>query len=180
VELAEDPRPTPFAERALRHLVTYRLIEGLGLRREARRRQPVATALAARRDLLFDDPKRMLRIDRYYSRVLGDLKTRLEAWGGRLLLVNLDLNSTRKSGWSESAHAQIRALVERASRTHGIPFADTYELFEDCRSVPNPCLLEGDGHLSEAGHRRLARFVADLIRQESLQLLQAGDTRDAS
>lgn len=105
------------------------------------------------------DAERRDRIARYYDRALGDLATRCARLGVRLVLVHLDMFAPDQT----RAEALWAGILRTAAASHAVAYFDTGDLLSTCEA----CVLPGDGHLSETGHRRLATFVdAALDRAE--------------
>jgi lysophospholipase L1-like esterase len=62
----------------------------------------------------------------------------------------------------------LRQRVHVAARAAGVPFFDLVGKFAVDGRVQREFFLPYDGHLNEAGHRRVARAVAEFIRETKL------------
>ena len=63
----------------------------------------------------------------------------------------------------------VRQRVRDAARAVGVPFLDLVEKFAvDGRLERGDLFLPHDGHLTERGHRRVAREVAAFVREQHL------------
>ncbi len=94
-------------------------------------------------------------VEGYYAQALADLDRRTRAQGTRLAVVFLDVGGILGPK-SVKAQRKLATSLKTIARTHGIPFASTRGLWQDC----DECFLPGDGHLTEEGNRRLAEFLA--------------------
>ena len=115
------------------------------------------------------DEVRFARLSAYYDALLGDLARRTRATGTELTLVHLDLGPL---DWA-SARARTTALLESATRAHGIAYYDTGPRLLRCTD----CQLENDGHLSPTGHAILADFIARSMIGDSREARQSGHLR---
>ena len=107
------------------------------------------------------DPGTFRRASDYYRKLLGDLARRLDRQGVDLHLVHLDL-SEQFAGRGDWARRRMDRYLRRVTGELDIAFATTEETFADCTD----CFLPGDGHLSPAGHRRLAGFIDGMLSAE--------------
>ncbi len=103
------------------------------------------------------DPERRARFENYYRRILGDLAERCRSRGIELRIVYLG------AGPAPELYAQAQeiavGLVGDAAAASGLRLFDTRDLFAGCIE----CFLPRDGHFAAAGHRRLARYVAETV-----------------
>ncbi len=104
------------------------------------------------------DPGTFSRTSHYYRKLLGDLARRLDRQDVDLYVVHLDL-SPQFSGRGDQARQRLERFLRRVTGELAIAFATTEETFADCTD----CFLPADGHLSPAGHRRLAGFVDAML-----------------
>lgn len=108
------------------------------------------------RVLLDDDA--LARAAGYYRATLGDLATRVRGVGAELFVVQLDVGELLGPG-GVAAQDRFRDVLEAATDAAGVPFTDTRDAFSGC----DDCFLPGDGHLSPAGHRRLAELLDEWL-----------------
>jgi len=104
--------------------------------------------------------ERFAAIRDYYFRLFDDLRSRDGVRGSRILWVFLDAGSDAR-GFPREQGRGMRLLDDLAARFDGAAF-DTRPIYADC----GDCFLPRDGHYTAAGHRRLARFVADALGAE--------------
>lgn len=119
---------------------------------------PLEEELPYLRTLL--DPASFSRVAGYYEAILADLDRRLEASGAKLTVVHLDFDSALGSRWRDAA-TRLSRFLDNACRRLGIDRSSTAGLFTGCAD----CFLPGDGHLSPAGHRRLAAWLARVLAE---------------
>jgi hypothetical protein len=126
---------------------------GLGQRHEitgvAQRRGWVPDFAAA-----VNDPVRLERVGAYYDAVLADLGRRCHERRIRLVVVNLHLPKAHKGEAFYTAQERVRELLSVIAERHQLELVDTEEAFQE-----SGCYLPNDGHLTEKGHRLLARFL---------------------
>ncbi len=103
------------------------------------------------------DEERRARLATYYQRIFADLAGRCRARGIELRIAYLG------AGPAPELYAQAQeiavGLVGDAAAASGLRFFDTRDLFAGCTE----CFLPRDGHFTAAGHRRLARYVAETV-----------------
>jgi hypothetical protein len=104
------------------------------------------------------DSETFTRTSRYYRKLLEDLAPRLEHQGVSLHLVHLNLSS-QFTGRGDRARLRLDRFLRQVTGDLGIAFATTEATFANCTD----CFLPGDGHLSAAGHQRLAGFVDAML-----------------
>ncbi len=104
------------------------------------------------------DPSVFARVATYYEATLGDLIRRSSAAGSRLHVVHLAIDDRVGERW-RAATERLSAFLAGACRRSEIDYLTTAGLFAGC----DDCFLPGDGHLSPAGHRRLAAWLADRL-----------------
>lgn len=97
------------------------------------------------------------RLASYYQRIFVDLAARCRARAIDLRIVYLSFGAD--PGKYGTAQAIAVELVRAAAELSHLPVDDTRELFSGC----SDCFLAHDGHYTAAGHRRLARFVAETV-----------------
>jgi hypothetical protein len=151
--LAEEGADRPSAARRwLWASATLRLARGAGLRL-AGRPAPLEAVMPAG-----DAPLRLY--ETYVERLLTDAGARCRAAGSRWIVVSLAMPAP-----ATPAEGRAEAALMRAAARAGVETATTAGLFDGCTD----CILEGDGHLGAAGHRRLADFVARLVASAATQ-----------
>lgn len=108
------------------------------------------------------DPDRYTRLASYYQAAIADLRDRLAGNGIELRLVELDVGPALGER-AAIAQQRLGALVAELCAELELTCGSTRDLFIDCTD----CFLPQDGHLSPAGHRRLAAFLADDLSRQS-------------
>jgi hypothetical protein len=93
----------------------------------------------------------------YALRLTADLRSREELAQTRIQWIYLGSGENAAQYRDEQDRAV--SLLRELERRFGTPAWDTRGLFDGCSA----CFLPGDGHFSEEGHRRLARFVAERV-----------------
>lgn len=99
-------------------------------------------------------------VSAYYRTLLRDLKQRLDRRGIELHLVNLDVKP-RDRGRTRQARRRLDRFLRLTSERLDIHYASTAQAFNACPD----CFLPDDGHLSPAGHLRLAEFVDSMLAE---------------
>lgn len=103
------------------------------------------------------DVERRERLATYYEKVFADIAGRCRAHDIDLRIVYLGFGDD--PGTYTTGQDAAVALVRAAADFSHLPVYDTRELFSGCSA----CFLPHDGHYTAAGHRRLARFVAETV-----------------
>jgi hypothetical protein len=102
----------------------------------------------------FLDPIRLARLERYHQLVLADLARRLRADAVGLVLAPLPAGPDPAS--HAPAQERLGALLRRLAELQQLTLVDLAPPLAGCAA----CFLPGDGHLSPAGHARVARRLA--------------------
>jgi len=97
------------------------------------------------------------QIHDYYDAILGDISERCRQLGAQTEVVYLILGGDRDPSIHGETTGEFDRLLRTVSDRHGISYVNTRHLFDDCPE----CFLPHDGHLSPAGHRRIAKFLAE-------------------
>lgn len=95
-----------------------------------------------------------------YFRLFDDLRSRPGVAGAEIHWVFLDARG-ESALYPQAGDRAFRLLADLEAR-FGTAAWDTRSLFEGC----DECFLPNDGHYTAAGHRRLARFVAEALRAD--------------
>jgi hypothetical protein len=111
------------------------------------------------------DPDRYARLAAYYRAAVTDLRDRLAEEGIELRLVELDV-APMLDERTNLAQRRLGAFVSEICADLKLTCGSTRDLFVDCAD----CFLPQDGHLSAAGHRRLAAFLADELARPTQTL----------
>ncbi|MDX1645490.1 MAG: hypothetical protein R3244_14145, partial [Thermoanaerobaculia bacterium] len=101
------------------------------------------------------DPSLFARVAAYYEATLRDLSRRSSDAGSRLTVVHLAIDDRVDERW-RAATERLSAFLAGTCQRSEIRYFTTEGLFTGC----DDCFLPGDGHLSPAGHRRLAAWLA--------------------
>lgn len=104
------------------------------------------------------DRERYERNAEYFGKLLSDLAERCHQQGIELRVVFLHTRDPDED-WKLTQEAMGNFLALQCEKLD-IPYASTRELFKD----HDECFLPGDGHFTEAGHRRLAQFLLEQNR----------------
>lgn len=121
------------------------------------------------------DDARFRPVAGYYESVLADLSKRCGDVGARLVVIHLVPPSESVWRARERAQTKLERELQRICERLSLEFVDTRAFF----SGHHEWILPGDGHLNPAGHRALARFLANevfLPRPSATTVRTAGET----
>jgi hypothetical protein len=110
--------------------------------------------------LAITDDARWAPVAHYYERVIPDLARHARERGAELLILQLDVGDRVVAG-ALPAQDRVLALLEQIGAAQSLRVLTTRSLFERC----DECFLPHDGHLSPEGHRQLADFIANALRE---------------
>jgi hypothetical protein len=147
-------------EKQLHRLKLWRIVELVRDRMKGKGAAPPADGDVPAFLRAIVDDARFATLARYNEILIGDLAQRARAKDAELVLLLLDVGDRVVAG-SIAPQDRLLALLESIGREHSLRVLTTRELLEGCQG----CFLPLDGHLSPEGHRRLADFLANALRE---------------